>query len=270
MCIATDVLDEMQPAIDSDIDTSPSKMHENNVNKYDVDLHAKALYESQAESDIKCNTNSLIKEHINMAFSNKKESFVDEMCLLDDELTRHVFDNNIEATELLLNIILNRKDIKVNSVDVQKQMTNQELDGRSVILDVFAQDSEGKFYDIEVQRADKGADAHRARFYSSMLDVRMLKRGQDMKELHDSYVIFITEKDVLKENEAMCHIIRKIDGKDKYFQDGSHIIYVNGSYEKSVDTNVFSLYQLINIASPKLKKRYLSLTACSYAQNLSL
>ncbi len=80
MCVATDVLDEMQPVIDSDIDTSPSKMHENNVSKYDVVSQAKALYESQAElditnSDIKCNTNSLIKEHINVAFSNKKESF---------------------------------------------------------------------------------------------------------------------------------------------------------------------------------------------------
>ncbi len=37
-----------------------------------------------------------------------------------------------------------------------------------------------------------GADAHRARFHSSMLDTKMLKAKQKFKELHDSYVIFIT------------------------------------------------------------------------------
>ena len=45
---------------------------------------------------------------------------------------------------------------------------------------------------IEVQRADVGADAHRARFHSSMLDTKMFKAKQKFKELHDSYVIFIT------------------------------------------------------------------------------
>ena len=45
---------------------------------------------------------------------------------------------------------------------------------------------------VEVQRADVGADAHRARFHSSMLDTKMLKAKQKFKELHDSYVIFIT------------------------------------------------------------------------------
>ena len=35
---------------------------------------------------------------------------ISEMCLLDDNLMTLVFDRNIEATELLLNIILPRTD----------------------------------------------------------------------------------------------------------------------------------------------------------------
>ncbi len=54
-----------------------------------------------------------------------------------------------------------------------------------------------KIYDIEVQRSTAGADVHRARFNSSMLDMRMLKEKQKFKELHESYVIFITENDVM-------------------------------------------------------------------------
>ncbi len=38
---------------------------------------------------------------------------ISEMCLLDDNLMTLVFDRNIEATELLLNIILQRSDLKV-------------------------------------------------------------------------------------------------------------------------------------------------------------
>ncbi len=33
--------------------------------------------------------------------------------------------------------------------------------GRSIILDIYAKDSLGKIYDIEVQRAASGADVHR-------------------------------------------------------------------------------------------------------------
>lgn len=46
---------------------------------------------------------------------------------------------------------------------------------------------------IEVQQSDSGADVHRARFNSTMLDVRMLKAGQKFSELSESYVIFSSE-----------------------------------------------------------------------------
>ena len=43
------------------------------------------------------------------------------MCLLDDNLMTLVFDRNIEATELLLNIILQRGDLKVLEVAAQRE-----------------------------------------------------------------------------------------------------------------------------------------------------
>ena len=42
--------------------------------------------------------------------------------------------------------------------------------GRSVCIDVTGVDSNGKYYDLEIQRADKGAGAHRVRYHSSMMD----------------------------------------------------------------------------------------------------
>lgn len=62
-------------------------------------------------------------------------------------------------------------------------------------MDAYGTDSSGKKYDLEIQREDKGANPHRARYHSSVLDVENLNAGQEFNELPDTYTIFITEKD---------------------------------------------------------------------------
>ena len=108
----------------------------------------------------------------------------------------------------------------------------KNLQGRSAILDVHAVDSTKKEYDIEIQRSDAGADVKRARHNSSLLDAYILKPGDDTKDIPDSYVIFITENDVMRGNQPIYPVERYvIVGENKVlFDDGSHIIYVNGKY----------------------------------------
>ena len=160
---------------------------------------------------------------------------ISKLRLLDDDLMNLVFDKNIEATELLLNIILQRSELKVLEVVAQREYKNAMAGGRSITIDIYAKDSDGKIYDVEVQRADRGADFHRARFHSSMIDTRMLKEKQDFKNIHDSYVIFITENDVIGAGLSLYHIERTIKETGADFVDGSHIIYVNGSYKNDND-----------------------------------
>jgi hypothetical protein len=161
-------------------------------------------------------------------FVNK---IIDDMSLFDDDLMSLVFDANVEATELLLKIILKQDDIKVISVTGQRELENPIINGRNIRLDIFAEDSTGRFIDVEVQRSDEGTHFRRARFHSSMLDVRMLKASQKFKEMMDSYVIFITENDVVGFGLPQYHVERIIEETKEFFCDGSYIIYVNGSYE---------------------------------------
>lgn len=156
---------------------------------------------------------------------------IEKLCLLDDDLMTLVFDRNVEATELLLNVILQRNDLHVLEVVAQREYKNPMSGGRSITIDIYAVDGDKKIYDIEVQRASAGADAHRARFHSSMIDTKMLKERQDFKEIHDSYVIFITASDVMGAGCSLYHIDRVIKETGVCFGDGSHIIYVNGSYK---------------------------------------
>ena len=148
--------------------------------------------------------------------------------LIDDDFMSIFFDGYIEGAELLLKIILGRDDIKVTEVRTQKQVSN--INGRSIWLDIFAVDETGSKYDVEIQRASNGACPKRARYHSSMIDANMLKEGENFEELRENYVIFITEKDALKMNKPICHIERVITEKNIQFNDGEHIIYVNGAF----------------------------------------
>lgn len=84
-----------------------------------------------------------------MAKENVNE-LVDKLTLFDDDLMSRVFDNNIEATELMLRIILGR-NINVISVIGQDEIKSHEVGGRNITLDVHAIDVNGDEIDIEVQ-----------------------------------------------------------------------------------------------------------------------
>ena len=147
--------------------------------------------------------------------------------LIDDDFMRIFFDGYIEGAELLLKVILDRDDIKVDDVRTQKELKN--IKGRTVWLDIYATDGSGNKHDIEIQRDDRGACPKRARYLSSMVDSDMLKEGESFDDLRENYVIFITENDVIGMNEPIYHIDSVIREPNVQFEDGRHIIYVNGS-----------------------------------------
>ena len=69
--------------------------------------------------------------------------------------------NNV-CVELVLSILLDKQDLKVNEIHTQVFMAN--LLNRSVRLDVLATDSQDIKYNIEIQRSNKSAGQRRARY----------------------------------------------------------------------------------------------------------
>ena len=154
------------------------------------------------------------------------------LTLMDDLFMRIFFRDNIPCVELVLRIIMDKPDLIVKTVKVQYVLNS--ADGtRSVRLDVYAVDADGRRYDIEIQNASSGANVYRARLNSAMLDANILKPNEDYTHLkeHESVVIFITDKDVLGDDEPIYIIDRVILKSGKPFNDGSHIVYVNSSYQ---------------------------------------
>lgn len=149
---------------------------------------------------------------------------------IDDDFMTVCLADNYEGVELILRIVLGQQNIVIKSVRTQEPLKN--LQGRSVILDVHAVDSTRKEFDVEIQRSDAGTGAKRARYNSSLLDAHILKPGDNTENIPESYVIFITENDVMGKNQAIYHIQRYVETNEgkELFGDGSHIIYVNGKY----------------------------------------
>ena len=92
---------------------------------------------------------------------------------IDDDFMRCLFKDNIPLVELVLRIITGKPDLIITNCQTQKDM--KRLGGaRSICLDAYGTDTAGKKYDMEIQREDKGADPHRARYHSSVMDVENL------------------------------------------------------------------------------------------------
>lgn len=66
------------------------------------------------------------------------------------------------------------------------------------------------------------------RYHSSMLDAHSLRPKEDFSALRENYVIFITENDVIGKGKPLYRIERRIEETGELFNDGEHIIYVNG------------------------------------------
>ena len=148
--------------------------------------------------------------------------------LLDDDFLTKCFEGDTASIELVLQIVLEKSDLKV--LDVRTQVFVENLLNRSVRLDILATDSTGAKLNVEVQRSDKGAGRKRARYNSSMMDANLLKKGEDFDKLPETWVIFITENDVMGKGLPLYPIERCFLGTGERFEDGSHILYVNGAY----------------------------------------
>ena len=172
---------------------------------------------------------------------------IGSLCMMNNRFMNFMLDDNKKAAQVFLRVILGDDKIKVRNVRIQSFIQN--IYGHSSQLDILALDSKGRYFNVEVQRSDEGAPARRARFYSSILDTHFLQPGKLYEELPDTYVIFITENDVLHDNLPLYNIRRRIDENAKCFEDGSHIIYVNS--QRRDDTALGKLMQDLYCTEPK-------------------
>ena len=166
-----------------------------------------------------------------MDINQKKNRYLEkikQLRLMDDTFFNSCFDGNIPCMEVVLRAVLGNDRLRVTEVITQQSVPN--LYGRAVRFDALATDGE-TIYDVEIQRSDEGAVPRRARYNSSMIDSREVSKGTLFPDLPETYVIFITEHDVWKRGKPLYTVRRTFEDTEEVFNDGAHILYVNGEYQ---------------------------------------
>lgn len=121
--------------------------------------------------------------------------------------------------------ILTKEKFKIKKVQTQYSIRNVE--SHSVILDVLAEDESGKLVNVEIHPQEDEDHVKRVRFYLGSMDVSFLEKGNPFENLPEVYLIYITEKDFIGENQGIYHVDRILRGCNTELDNGVHEIYVN-------------------------------------------
>ena len=138
-----------------------------------------------------------------------------------------------EAAQEVIRIFTGIPDLKIVSLSTQVRLPR--MVAHDAILDVVAEDSTGRVYNIEIQRADNLDHARRVRYYCSMLDMTCLEKGASYEKLPELYVIYLSEKDLWRGGKTLYTVEKKLSGTDIPYDDGIHITYANAEVKDGTE-----------------------------------
>ena len=138
----------------------------------------------------------------------------EEVTIQDNFLFQKVMRNK-RLCQHLIEKILQIKIADITYPDTEKTI-DIRLDSKSVRLDVYVKDDTGRGFNIEMQCSDdqSGGLAKRTRYYQSMIDMDMLKKGEVYNQLRPSYIIFICTFDAFDEGLPMYTFRNRCVEKD--------------------------------------------------------
>ena len=159
--------------------------------------------------------------------TNERQEDWESLGLSNDFLFGKVMSNPKLCIKLLERIFPELEIERIEYPELQKSI-KEDVDARSVRLDVYVKDSEEKVYDIEMQTTNNGELPKRSRYYQGMIDLQLINRGESYRGLNQSYIIFICMEDIFKDNrhiytfENIC-----IQNNGIVLRDGAVKIFLN-------------------------------------------
>ncbi len=153
---------------------------------------------------------------------------LERFTLFSDFFMHAVFSRNRKAVQLLARIVTGKKDLIVVEwgLEVKKGFPFFRNDR----YDLFIIDQYGNVYNIEIENTLQSI-GKRAFHNLSVLVAQGLKPGQKHKKLQENWVVFLTRKDFLKQNEPFYNYQWREDRSRQKLKTGGHIRIVNGQYQ---------------------------------------
>ena len=151
----------------------------------------------------------------------------EEIGLSNDFIFGKVMSDPELCKELLERILPGIEIDHIEYPELQKPI-KEDIDARSVRLDVYVKDGKNTVYDIEMQKVNTRELPKRSRYYQGMMDLQLIDSGQPYKKLNQSYVIFICLEDVFGKNRHI-YTFENICREDPEIKlrDGAIKIFLN-------------------------------------------
>ncbi|WP_304391207.1 PD-(D/E)XK nuclease family transposase [uncultured Dubosiella sp.] len=152
---------------------------------------------------------------------------IERFTLFSDFFMFEAFSRSEEAVELVARIVTGKKDLKVARYGMEVKRGFPLF--RHVRYDLFIEDTENNIYDIEIENEGRSLN-ERAIVYSSTLIAQRMKTNEKFESLKDTWVIFLTKKDMEKGYEPY-YDYKWLDPKgQRLLSRKAAIRFVNGQY----------------------------------------
>lgn len=125
------------------------------------------------------------------------EKAFEELQLKDDFMFSVVMRNPKFCKPFLERVL----GIKISRIEYPKSQDAIDLsaDAKSVRLDIYVEDDDNAVYNIEMQTTENGNLPKRTRYYQGMIDLGILEKGENYKNLKRSFIIFVCTFDLFGE-----------------------------------------------------------------------
>lgn len=122
------------------------------------------------------------------------DKIFEELELKDDFMFGVVMRNPRYCKPFLETIL----GIRISHIEypASQQTIDLSADAKSVRLDVYVEDGKGTVYNVEMQTTVRRNLPRRMRYYQGMIDLSILKKGEDYESLKRSFVIFVCTFDL--------------------------------------------------------------------------
>ena len=169
------------------------------------------------------------KKEMTEKYRQEAEESYASLQFTDDFLFCKILTENGDITKELLELILGKR-LGVVRTDKQK-LIEITADGRGIRLDVYAEDNENQIFDIEMQTTRQKNLSKRSRYYQGMMDLDLINRGADFRELKKSYVIFICMNDPFPKHGRHIYCFENICKEEPVLSlgDETYKVFLNAS-----------------------------------------
>lgn len=194
-----------------------------------------------------------LKHTENMKNKRQPKTY-EELDFTDDFIFCKVLTADKGLCMELLELILGIRVTDIQYIN-QQQTIKESYESKGIRLDVYAE-NEDDVYNMEMQVEISDELPKRSRYYQDMIDLNLLKTGNNYKALKRSYVIFICIQDVFKGNLPVYTFANLcLENREFSLQDGTQKIFLNasavdGEYGEKMSPKLRAFFRYLKTKQP--------------------